>query len=85
MATEPDHLVAWIAELRGRVAHGELDDLDAMAVGDGTLPVALVARILLADLDHDRALTPERRRSQFNVERRRALFADLRRLRDRFG
>ena len=85
MATGPDDLVAWIDALRGRVARGELDGQGSLDAGDGALPVGLAARIMLADLDHDRDLTPERRRSAFNVERRRTLLAELGRLREQIG
>ena len=85
MTTGPDDLVAWIADLRARVARGELDGQGSFAVGGGKLAVGLAARILLADLDHDRDLTPAQRRDAFSVERRRLLFADLRRLREQIG
>jgi hypothetical protein len=85
MATDPDDLVAWIAELRDRVERGELDGRGTFAVGGGELAVGLAARIMLADLDHDKDLTPEQRRDPFSVERRRLLFADLRRLREQIA
>ena len=85
MPTKPDDLVAWITDLRARVARGELDGQATFAVDETEVAVGLVARILLADLDHDRALTPEQRRDPFNVERRHILAADLRRLREQIG
>ncbi len=85
MTTDPDDLAAWIAELRGRVARGELDGLGHFAVLGGRLDVGLAARIMLADLDHDNDLTPEQRQDPFSVERRRLLVADLRRLREHLG
>ncbi len=80
MAADPDELaasddlLAWIDALRRRVAQGEFDAMPS---------VGRVARLLLADLDHETSLTPEERREPSAVERRRALLADLRRLRER--
>jgi len=82
---DPDDLVAWVAALRGRVARGELDDCGTYDAGAGRLPVAYAARTILADVDHDRDLTLERRHDPFNVNRRRLLLADLRRLRNQIG
>ena len=86
MATDPDELVAWIADLRTRVARGELDGQGEFEVGGGgRLAIGLAARILLADLDHDKDLTPAQRRDRVAVERRRSVRADLRRLRQQIG
>ncbi len=85
MTTDPDDLAAWIADLRGRVARGELDGQGEFAVLGGRLAVGLAARIMLADLDHDHDLTPEQRDDPFSVERRRLLFSDFRRLREQIG
>ncbi len=70
MAAEPDDLADWIAELRSRVARGELDGQGTLDVGDGVLPVGLAARIMLADLDHYEDLTPEQRRDPLIMSRR---------------
>ncbi len=86
MATGADDLFAWIDALRGRVARGELDGRGRVTLGDGAaFDAALAARILLADYDHGDDLTPEQRRNALNVERRRVLLADLRRLREQIG
>ena len=85
MTTEPDDLVAWIGELRARVARGDLDGRGRFDVDTGVLDISLAARIMLADLDHDNDLTPEQRQDPFSVERRRLLVADLRRLREHLG
>ena len=85
MAADPDDLAAWIAELRGRVARGDLAGLGTLAVGGGTLPVARAARIMLADLDHYDDLPLEHRREPPIVARRLRLLADLRELRARIG
>ncbi len=81
----PDDLVAWIADLRGRAARGELDGRGRFDPGVGPLDTGLAARILLVDVDYDRDLTPEQRRNSLNVERRRRLFAHLRRLREQLS
>ena len=85
ITTDPDDLVAWIARLRTRVALGALDGRGEFEVERGRLAIGLAARIMLADLDHDHDLTPEQRSDPFSVERRRLLFADLRRLREQIG
>ena len=85
MATDPDDLVAWIDALRGRVARGELNGGGAFRIGADALAVERAARILLADVDHDRVLTLDRRRDSFNVERRRHLLCDMLRLREQLG
>ena len=85
MADGPDELAAWIADLRARVARGELDGRDRFDVGTGTLPAGLAAQVMLADLDYARDLTPEQRRTSVNVKRRVALLSDLRRLREQIG
>ena len=85
MAEGPEDLVTWIADLHARVARGDLDGRDRFDVGTGTVPVGLAAQVMLADLDHDDDLTPERRRTPVNVKRRVALLSDLRRLREQIG
>ena len=85
MTGDPDELVAWIAELRARVARGELDGRGHFAVGASMLDVAQAARIMLADLEHDKDLTLARRRHPSAVGRRRLLRAELRRLREQIG
>ncbi len=80
-----DDLVAWIDALRDRVARGDLKGRGAFRVGADALAVERAARILLADVDHDRNLTLDRRRERFNVERRLQLLAELRRLREQIG
>ena len=86
MTTDPDDLVAWIADLRGRVARGELAALGRVELDGGIILVAeLAARILLADLDHYDTLPPTRRRDLAVVARREALLRDLRRLREQIG
>ena len=82
MVTDLDDLIAWIDALRGRVARGDLNGRGAFRVGVDELAVERAARILLADVDHDWVLTLDQRRERFNVERRRQLLLDLRRLRE---
>ena len=46
MATDPDDLVAWIADLRARVARGGLDGEGEFEVdGGGRLAIGLASRI----------------------------------------
>ena len=85
MATDPDDLVAWIAELRARVARGDLDGQGEFEAGVGRFAVGLAARIMLADLDHYEALPPTWRGDLAVVARREALLRDLRRLREQIG
>ncbi len=86
MAIEVDDLVTWIGELRTRVVRGDLDGRGEFEVGArGRLPIEQAARIMLADLEHDKDLTLKQRRHPIAVERRRLLQADLRRLRAQIG
>ena len=85
MATDLDGVIAWIDALRGRVARGELHGRGTFRIGADALAVERAARILLADVDHDRKLTLNRRRDPFNVERRRQLLVEILRLREQIG
>jgi hypothetical protein len=86
VSADPDDLAAWLAELRGRVARGELAGRGPIEVAGGTLAsVELAARVLLADLDHYEDLSLARRRDPLVVARRRLLLEDLRRLREQIG
>ena len=85
MDVEPTSLVTWLAGIRERVACGGLAGLWYVTADGDVMPADRAARIFLADLDHDRVLSPGRRMSPFNVERRRMLLADLRRLREQVG
>ena len=59
MIADPDDLGAWIAELRGRVARGDLVALGRVELDGGIILAAdLAARIMLADLDHYEDLPP---------------------------
>ena len=77
MTTDPDDLATWIADLRGRVARGELAALGRVELDGGI--------ILVADLDHYDDLPPTWRRDLAVVARREALLRDLRRLREQIG
>ena len=48
MAADPDDLVAWIDELGGLVARGDLDGLGPVDVHGGRLDADLAIRIMLA-------------------------------------
>ena len=85
MATRPDDLAAWIAELRDRMARGALDGRGTVVVSSGVLAVGEAARLMLADLDHYDDLPPERRQGPLVEARRRLLFSDLRRLCEQIG
>jgi hypothetical protein len=80
---EHDDLDGWIAELRGRVARGELDDVGPIPVdGAAVLGPAVIVRIMLADLDHYDDLPPEQRHDLLVEARRRMLLRDIARLRE---
>ncbi len=79
---ERDELDGWIAELRGRVARAELDGRGRFDVRNGLLDIELVARIMLADLDHYDDLPLEQRQDLLVEARRGLLLADFRRLRE---
>ncbi len=83
---ERNELDAWISDLRGRVARGELDGVGAIPLdGAAVLSTATVVRIMLADLDHYDDLSPEQRQDLLVRARRRLLLADFRRLREQIG
>ena len=85
MQAERDDLDDWIARLRGRIRRDQLRDAPPVKVGLVTMGAEQAARILLADVDHDRVLTLARRRDAFNVERRRHLLSQILRLREQIG
>ena len=86
MAADRDDLATWIADLRSRVARGELAAPGRVELDGGIILVAeLAARVLLADLDHYDDLPPTWRRDLAVVARREALLRDLRRLRGQIG
>lgn len=81
-----DDLDGWIAELRDRVARGELDGRTSVTIGGLRLPSAeLAARIMLADLDHYDDLSPEERSDWLLEARRLMLLGDFRQLREQLG
>ena len=80
---ERSELDAWISDLRGRVARGELDGLGTIPLdGAAVLGTATVVRIMLADLDHYDDLPPEQRHDLLVEARRRMLLRDIARLRE---
>ena len=83
---ERSELDAWISDLRGRVARGELDGLGTIPLdGAAVLGTATVVRIMLADLDHYDDLPSEQRRDLLVQARRELLLRDFRRLRELIG
>lgn len=74
MHAEFDDMVAWIDELRTRMASGALAGLGAVAIRGGMLDADLAARITLVDLAHETDLT-----------RREMLLHDLERLREQIS
>ena len=83
---DPNELDTWIADLRGRVARGELDGVGAVPLdGAAVLGTATVVRVMLADLDHYDDLSPEQRRDLLVQARHRLLLRDFRRLRELIG
>ena len=81
----PDPLDAWITELRGRVARGELAGLGPVDVGGFKLPGERAARIMLADLVHLDTLPAKWARDPLVPVRRAKLLADFRWLREQIG
>ena len=83
---ERNELHAWIADLRGRVARGELAGLGPIPIdGAAVLGTATVVCIMLADLDHYDDLSPEQRQDLLVEARHRLLLGDFRRLREQIG
>jgi hypothetical protein len=81
-----DGLGAWIADLRRRVARGDLARLGPVAIHDGaTLSAELAAKLALADLDHFDDLPPARREHLDLLARRRLALQDLQALREQLG
>jgi hypothetical protein len=87
MVMETDDLEAWIAELRNRLARGELAGLGSVDMGDDSVVLSgeLLVRVTLADFDHYDDLVPERRHDGDVVARRLDLLRFLRRLRSTIG
>jgi hypothetical protein len=85
VAHPEDDLTGWIATLRVRLAHGDLDGCGTIAVAGVTLPVAHAARLMLGDLDHQAGLSAERRGEPLVMAHRLRLLADLWELRAQIG
>ena len=79
-------LPAWIADLRRRLAQGELDGLAPIDLGNGA-PAGgeLIVRIMLADLDHLDWLASNAPNSIDVAVRRQRLLYDFHRLRAVIG
>ena len=77
----------WIGNLRERLAHGELTDLDPFDLGDGTgtLPGRTTVKIMLADLDHLEQLPATVHGPRTPFARLHDLFRDFTRLRELIG
>jgi hypothetical protein len=82
-----DDLDRWIADLRRRLARGELAGLGPFDLGDGTgdIPGERTVRVMLADLDHLDALPSHAEEWRDFPARRRDLRDDFRRLRAVLG
>ncbi len=85
MEADPEDILAWLAALRRRVERGELAALGPYETEDGVLGMDLTARIMLADLDHYRDLSPEQRHDPAVIARHVSLLEDFRRLRAQIG
>jgi hypothetical protein len=75
-----DDLAAWIADLRSRLARGDLATVAAIDIGYGTsaVPAERLVRIMLADLDSFEDLGPDEAVDPVNLARRTGLLADFR-------
>ena len=83
---ERNELDAWISDLRGRVARGELVGLGPTPIEEAAvLDTETLVRVMLADLDHYDDLSPEQRRDPLIQARRGLLLADFRRLHQLIG
>lgn len=79
-------LTPWIAELRARLARGELARLRPVVIPSGPpLPAEFAAKLTLADLDHFEDLPPARREHPDLLVRRRLILHDLQALREQLG
>jgi hypothetical protein len=85
MPEDPEDLVAWIAELRGRVQRGELTQLGLVDIGGLKLRGELAARVMLADLDHLATLPAPWNEDLLVPVRQAELLADFRWLRQQIG
>ncbi|MDP8924120.1 MAG: hypothetical protein M3O34_14735 [Chloroflexota bacterium] len=86
MGADLTGLDAWLTELRGRLARGELDGLDSVDLdGAAELGTATFVRIMLADLEHYDELPPELQRDPLVMARRLYLLGDLWKLRSQIG
>jgi hypothetical protein len=80
-------LSRWIGTLPGRLARGELANLEPFDLGDGTgtLPGQTTIRIMLADLDHIEQLPSNVHEPRTPFARLHDLHRDFRRLRELIG
>ena len=81
-----DDLSVWLADLRQRLARGDLASLTPLDLGDGLLATGeLTVRIMLADLDHLDDLIVEAPDGSHLIDRRQRLLSNFRRLREMIG
>ena len=81
IADGSDDLDAWICELQGRLARGELAHLGLVDIGGLKLAGEWAVRVMLANLDHLGSLPAEWAKDPLIPMRRAGLLADFRRLR----
>ena len=80
VATPTDALMAWIAELRARLARGDLAALGPIDFGDGlpALPAEHAVQLMLTELDDFEDMAPDEAADPVNIARRASLLADFR-------
>ena len=87
MMVDQDDFGRWLAQLRERVACGNLVDVGPVHIHDGSrnLPMELLVRTMIADLDHLNALPPDGPDRASVQRRQQMLLRDFRRLREQIG
>ena len=82
-----DDILAWIGTLESRVEHSELARRDRIDIGYGMdlLPLKLIVRIMLTDLEDLDDLSAQTHGRAADMTRYQDLLDDFRRLREQIG